>query len=61
MVRLIEATTVRHPESGDVVSLPRGGNVPSWATDLIGDHLVEVDAEVDAEVEAAPRRRTRGK
>lgn len=40
MARLTGATVVRHPESGEVVTLA-AGDLPAWADGLVGDHLIE--------------------
>ena len=37
--KLTEGTLVRHPETGDLVSLLAGGEIPAWAESLVGDHL----------------------
>lgn len=31
---------LRNPESGEPVSLAEGSEVPAWATDLVGEHLL---------------------
>ncbi|MFY1588988.1 hypothetical protein ACN267_31360 [Micromonospora sp. WMMD734] len=41
MGRLIDNTVVRHPETGEPVLLAAGGSLPDWATDLVGDHLLD--------------------
>ena len=38
-VKLTEGTLVRNPETGDLVSLMAGGEIPAWAESLVGDHL----------------------
>ena len=53
---------VRNPESGDIVALLGGTEVPEWAESLIGEHLIagkaeaaeqtEPDADADAEDKA---------
>ena len=52
---------VRNPESGDIVALLGGTEVPEWAESLIGEHLIAGNAEAaeqtepdaDADAEAA--------
>lgn len=41
MAKLTENTHVRHPETGELAFLVAGGDVPEWASSLVGDHLVE--------------------
>ncbi|WP_194821300.1 hypothetical protein [Micromonospora sp. S-DT3-3-22] len=41
MRRLTDNTVVRHPETGEPVLLAAGGSLPDWATDLVGDHLLD--------------------
>lgn len=43
MAKINASTILRHPESGEVISLAEGADVPDWAADLIGDHLVDGD------------------
>lgn len=40
---LLDNTVVRHPDTGFGVLLPEGSDLPAWAEDLVGDHLL-VDA-----------------
>lgn len=44
MARVMATTIVRNPESGAILVLAKGDEVPEWAT--VGEHLVEV-AEVE--------------
>lgn len=41
MGRLNANTLVTHPETGEVVLLASGGEVPGWASSLVGAHLVD--------------------
>jgi len=41
MAKLTENTHVRHPETGELAFLVAGGDVPEWASSLVGEHLVE--------------------
>ena len=55
-VKLTEGTLVRNPETGDLVSLMAGGEIPAWAESLVGDHL---KSETPAESETPAKRTTR--
>lgn len=59
MATLSGNVALRHPESGEPVSLIAGSEVPEWATGLIGAHLIG-DAEPDAEPDKPKRSRARG-
>lgn len=39
--KLIDNTLVVHPDTAVPTSLYAGDEVPDWAEDLVGDHLVE--------------------
>ena len=41
MAKLNANTTVMRPDTLAVVTLAEGDEVPDWADDLIGNHLVE--------------------
>lgn len=41
MAILSDNTVLAHPETGVPVVLLKGEEVPDWATDLVGDHLIE--------------------
>lgn len=45
MAKLIEATTVVHPDSGQVVSLRSGDELPDWVKDLVGEHLLDGESK----------------
>ena len=59
-VKLTEGTLVRNPETGDLVSLMAGGEIPAWAESLVGDHLKsETPAESETpEGSETPAKRT---
>ncbi|MEV5629175.1 hypothetical protein [Micromonospora tulbaghiae] len=75
MGRLNANTLVTHPETGEVVLLASGGEVPGWASSLVGAHLVDGDSpepersdgdragggesDGDEPEQAAPAKRTR--
>ena len=71
MGRLIANTLVRKPDTGEVVVLNAGEDVPKWAVSQVGGHLtgdepeVEVSQEVytekgdEPEVEAEPSKPAR--
>jgi predicted NUDIX family NTP pyrophosphohydrolase len=40
MAKLNANTVLTHPKTGAVVVLVEGDDVPSWATELIGAHLI---------------------
>lgn len=40
MAQVTDRTMVVHPETGAFVHLDKGDDVPSWASDLVGDHLL---------------------
>lgn len=44
MAELNANTLVRRPETGEVVLLAAGGQVPDWATDQVGEHLLTPSA-----------------
>lgn len=54
MATLVGGVLLRHPETGEIESLTAGAEVPEWAVDLIGSHLL---AEGEQPREAAPRGR----
>ena len=54
--KLTEGTLVRNPETGDLVSLLAGGEIPAWAESLVGDHL---KSETPEGSETPARRTTR--
>ena len=58
--KLTEGTLVRNPETGDLVSLLAGGEIPAWAESLVGDHLKsETPDESDTPDESeTPAKRT---
>lgn len=41
MAKLIDNTVVVHPETGEPVLLAATGDLPEWAADLVGDHLLD--------------------
>jgi hypothetical protein len=41
MAKLTDNTIVVHPETGEPVLLAATGEVPDWAVDLVGDHLLD--------------------
>lgn len=41
--KLAVNVAVRNPESGEVVVLEEGSEVPSWASDMVDDHVFEAD------------------
>lgn len=49
MGRLIANTLVRMPDTGEIVVLNAGEDVPEWALSLVGDHIVDADDDNDAE------------
>lgn len=49
-------TVLRNPETGMPVVLLAGSDVPQWASELVGPHLIEPDAE---QPPARPSRRPR--
>ena len=48
MATLAANTVVRHPETGEVVSLAEGSEVPAWATSLLGEHLFAAEKKAPA-------------
>lgn len=54
MATLIDNTVVEHPETGERVTLFAGQEIPDWAEDLIGGHLVEAAAETSDEPDDLP-------
>lgn len=50
MTTLNATTIVVDPATRAGVVLAAGGPVPSWATDQVGDHLLQVSSEVSDEV-----------
>ena len=47
MPRLAGNTTLRHPESSEVLSLIKGDQVPDWAADMVGAHLLAPEPPTD--------------
>lgn len=47
MATVTDNTIVVNPETGAAVVLAAGADVPEWAEDMVGDHLVEVGADGD--------------
>jgi len=41
MPTLSDNTVIAHPDTGAPVALLKGQEVPDWAEELIGDHLIE--------------------
>lgn len=41
MAKLIDNTVVVHPKTGEPVLLAATGELPDWAVDLVGDHLLD--------------------
>lgn len=41
MATLSSNTLVKHPETGERITLLKGETIPKWAADQIGDHLIE--------------------
>lgn len=57
MARLAESTVVRHPDTHEPTFLEVGSEVPEWASDLIGDHLVAVEDRASGAVEKTPAKK----
>ena len=51
--KLTENVILRHPDRGDPVFLPAGSEVPEWATDLVGDHVLESGSGAESRSDAA--------
>ena len=51
MARLTQNTLVTHPDTHDLVPLAAGDEIPEWAADLIGAHLVDVPASAPTDDE----------
>lgn len=45
--KLTANVVVRHPESGSPAFLPEGSDLPDWAADLVGDHVLAGEATGD--------------
>lgn len=43
MATLTQNTLVRKPDTGEVVVLNAGEDVPEWAVSQVGDHIVSAD------------------
>lgn len=43
MATLTQNTLVRVPDTGEIVVLNAGEDVPEWALSLVGDHIVSTD------------------
>lgn len=41
MPKLTDNTVVVNPQTGEPALLAAGGDVPDWAVDLVGDHLLD--------------------
>lgn len=41
MAKLTANVAVRHPDTGAVEVLLEGSDLPSWAADLVGDHVLD--------------------
>lgn len=41
MAKLTEGVVVRHPETDEPTFLPAGSTLPSWAGDLVGEHVLD--------------------
>jgi hypothetical protein len=54
MAELIENTLVRHPETGTAVLLAAGGELPEWATGLVGGHLIKGERSAPGNPTANP-------
>jgi hypothetical protein len=47
MARLTDNTWVRNPKTGGMVLLEKGDDVPAWAADDVGEHLLEGGADAE--------------
>jgi hypothetical protein len=47
MARLTDNTWLRNPKTGQMQLLEKGEDVPAWAVDDIGDHLLEGGADAE--------------
>ncbi|MGW5556860.1 hypothetical protein ACWER9_06510 [Micromonospora sp. NPDC003944] len=54
MATLRESTHVRHPETGELAFLIAGGDVPEWASPLVGEHLIDGVSARPGSVASAP-------
>lgn len=50
MSTLSATTVLAHPGSGEPFVLLAGSEVPDWAVDMVGDHLI-ADAETDTDTD----------
>lgn len=41
MARLVKSTVLRHPETDEPTFLEAGSEVPTWASELVGEHLLD--------------------
>lgn len=47
MARLSQNTLVRNPETGEISVLNAGTEVPKWAADMVGEHVLDGDTGSD--------------
>lgn len=52
MAKLIGTTVVAHPETGEPAVLLEGIDLPEWANDLVGEHLLDEKPKAAAKANA---------
>jgi hypothetical protein len=47
MARLTDNTWIRNPKTGGMLLLEKGDDLPAWAVDDVGEHLLEGGADAE--------------